>query len=207
MSLPKDRKPTLVYISASWKQRERVRALANALRAEGFQVYDFTDPACRNTPEIPPERFPEQFDPTKHSYREYIEAVPEWRTAVDCNRDALDRCSAVLLLLPAGADSHADWAYALGRGVPFSAVVGAPRAGERTPSHLWATARLDTDEEALRWLCTAVDMEGPCPRVPPCPHPLGDHGHDNPGGTTLRLVCCNDCPCGWEGHEGGGAHP
>lgn len=39
-----------VYISASWKQRERVRALALAigLRGAGHEVYDFTDPDSRS---------------------------------------------------------------------------------------------------------------------------------------------------------------
>lgn len=143
----------MIYISASWKQRDRVRALANRLRGEGHEVYDFTDPACRNTPEIPPERFPEQFDPERHNYREYLTAVPEWRAAIECNRAALMRCSAVVLLLPAGADSHADWAFAVGRGVA-SAVVGGPRAGERTPSHMWADALLDTDDAAVAWCRT-----------------------------------------------------
>jgi hypothetical protein len=38
-----------------------------------LEVYDFTDPQCRKTPEIPPEAFPEQFDPLKHQYRSYLE--------------------------------------------------------------------------------------------------------------------------------------
>jgi hypothetical protein len=139
-----------IYISASWKQRERVRALAIRLRQHGLEVYDFTDPACRGTPEIPPEKFPDQFDPDRHVYAEYLNAVPEWRAAVMCNKAALDTSDAVVLLLPAGADSHADWAYAVGRGVP-SVVVGSPRAGERTPSHLWASAMVQTDDEAVEW--------------------------------------------------------
>jgi hypothetical protein len=146
-----------VYISASWKQRERVRALAVSLRAVNHEVYDFTDPACRSAitgracREIPPEQFPDLFDPAKHIYREYLTAVPQWRAAVDGNRQALRWCDAVVLLLPAGADSHADWALAVGMG-KRSAVVGGPRAGERTPSHLWADALLDSDEEVPKWL-------------------------------------------------------
>lgn len=41
-----------IYLSSSWKNRERVRALACALREElGFGVYDFTDPASRAAPD------------------------------------------------------------------------------------------------------------------------------------------------------------
>src|SRR5262249_18000785 len=128
-----------IYISSSWKQRERVRALAIRLRAAGHEVYDFTDPACRNTPAIPPERFPEQFDPEKHVYHEYISAVPEWRAAVQCNYQALIRADLCVLLLPCGNDAHADWAFAVGIGCK-NAVVGQPKVGDRTPSHLWADA-------------------------------------------------------------------
>lgn len=139
-----------IYISSSWKNRERVRAIADALRARGLRVYDFTDPACRGTPEIPPEAFPEQFDAERHVYRQYIQSVPNWRAAVEHNRKVLDRCSAVILLLPCGNDGHADWAYAVGKGKP-SAVVGAPKSGDRSPTHMWSDALLDSDEEAVEW--------------------------------------------------------
>lgn len=135
-----------VYLSSSWKNRDRVRALALRLRGAGHEVYDFTDPACRKAPEIPPEKYPEQFDPSVHVYREYITSVPEWRAAVEGNRAALDACDAVVLMLPCGNDSHADWAYAVGAG-KWTLVAGQPRAGERSTTHLWGNAICDTDEE------------------------------------------------------------
>lgn len=143
-----------VYISASWKERDRVRALACKIREEqGLSVFDFTDKACRpqGMEEIAPERFPEAFSPAKEVYQDYIQKVPEWRAAVNFNRFVLDRCRAVILLLPCGSDAHADWAYAVGRGAR-TAVVGQPREGERTPSHLWSNAFCRADEGALRWL-------------------------------------------------------
>jgi len=57
----------------------------------------------------------------------------------------------VLLLLPCGLDAHSDWALGVGLG-KRSAVIGAPPAGERVPSHLWADARLVSDEDVLDWL-------------------------------------------------------
>lgn len=125
-----------IYLSSSWKNRARVRALAIRLRQDGHEVYDFTDPACRNTPEIPPEAFPDEFDPERILYDQYLQAVPQWRAAVECNRRALDRCDCVVLMLPCGNDAHADWAYAVGKG-KASIVCGQPRKGERTPSHMW----------------------------------------------------------------------
>ena len=49
-----------IYISSSWKNRERVRNYAMLLRKREHEVYDFTDKNCRETQEIPPEKFPEQ---------------------------------------------------------------------------------------------------------------------------------------------------
>jgi hypothetical protein len=131
------------YISSSWKMREDVRALAVDLRGRGHEVYDFTDPKSRDgSIEIPPEKFPDEFDPTKHRYAEYIQAVPEWKDAVMGNQAALDRCDLVILLLPCGNDAHADAFYALGAGKRLI-VCGQPRKGERTPTHLWAEAIID----------------------------------------------------------------
>jgi hypothetical protein len=148
-----------VYLSASWKQRERVRALAEALRDEGHEVYDFTDPRCRKTPEIPPEAFPLQFDPERETYREYITGNPYYKAAVHSNYEVIEWCDVVLLLLPAGCDSHADWALGVGMRKK-SAVVGQPKAGERTPSHLWCDQFLDRDEDVSGWLET-LELEMP----------------------------------------------
>jgi hypothetical protein len=62
---------------------------------------------------------------------------------------------------------------------------------------------LEDDRSAVCHRCTALEpeakarlnawLESPCPRQPPCPHPMGDHG------LGPQLVCCQDCPCGWEG--------
>lgn len=143
------RQEPLVYLSSSWKNREVVRTLAEILRRRGLNVFDFTDANCRKQEEIPPERFPGDFDPSSESsYAEYINAAPEWRRAVEENRQALDRATACILLLPAGNDAHADWAYAVGRGVP-SAVFGRP--DHRTPSHLWAELITEDEDELLDW--------------------------------------------------------
>jgi hypothetical protein len=138
-----------IYISSSWKNRDEVRKLAEILRGYGNTVYDFTDPACRITPEIPPEKYPEEFDPEKHKYSEYINK-PEWEAAVMENKAAIEVSDFIILLLPCGADSHSDWAYGVGLGIP-SVVVGQPRKGERSPVHHWADNIFDSTEEFIRW--------------------------------------------------------
>lgn len=140
-----------IYISSSWKNRNRVRALATSLRSLGHVVYDFTDPASRGAPEIPPEQFPVQFDPEAHVYADYLAATPHWRAAVEGNLEAIRRCDLCVLLLPCGADSHADWGVAVGAR-KRTVVVGHPKAGERTPSHLWAEQFFVDDAEVLAWI-------------------------------------------------------
>ena len=140
-----------IYLSSSWKNRDRVRALAVSLRAIGHEVYDFTDPECRKAPEIPPEKFPAQFDPEVHNYREYLQAVPEWAQAVACNQEAIETCDLIVLMLPCGNDAHADAYYGLGLGKVL-AVCGSPRAGDRTPTHLWAQRILDNDAAVVEYL-------------------------------------------------------
>jgi len=141
-----------IYLSSSWKNRKRVRALATALRASGHDVYDFTDANSRGgVQEIPPEKFPENFDPENHKYAEYLKSFPEWKTSVMCNKRALAKCNIVVLMLPAGNDAHADAYYALGLG-KYLIVCGQPRKDERTPTHLWAQAFVDTDEDVLKHL-------------------------------------------------------
>jgi len=139
-----------IYISSSWKNRIQVRKLAIELRETGHEVYDFTDPNCRKTPEIPPEKFPEEFDPEKHVYSKYIRKN-EWLDAVTENRKAINRSNFIILLLPCGNDSHADWAYGVGRGIP-NIVVGQPRKGDRSPVHMWADEILDSVDDIIPWI-------------------------------------------------------
>lgn len=141
-----------IYISSSWKNRERVRILANKIREHlQFEVYDFTDSNCRKTPEIPPERFPDNFDPVKHIYKNYIRSVIEWQQAVEENKQAIINCDLVVLMLPCGNDAHADAYFGLGLGKKL-VVCGQPRKNERSTTHLWADNILDFDFEVIDYL-------------------------------------------------------
>lgn len=139
-----------IYLASSWKNRERVRQFAIELRKHDFDVYDFTDPNCRAGLELPPEKFPDEFDPDRHLYFVYINREL-WYKSVMANKDALDRCDVVVLMLPCGLDAHADAFYALGRGKRLI-VTGQPRKGERTPTHLWAEILLYNDNNVLSYL-------------------------------------------------------
>lgn len=131
-----------IYISASWKSKLMVRQLAHLLEASGHEVFDFTNQQKRKTEIVPPEKYPDQFDPQVHDYSEYLLANEEWRLAVEENRRRVDECDCVLLLLPCGIDATADWAYGVGRGKK-TVILGYPPKGERSPTHLWADAILN----------------------------------------------------------------
>jgi hypothetical protein len=139
-----------VYISSSWKNREQVRDMAQKIRNIGYEVYDFTDSECRKTPAIPPEKYPEEFDPEKHMYKDYIR-IPEYIDAVNENKEAVSKSDIIILLLPCGIDSHSDWALGVGMG-KTTIVVGHPQKGERSPVHNWADFMFDTVEEVIKYL-------------------------------------------------------
>jgi len=133
------------FISASWSKRDEVRALAGSLRAEGHEVFDFTDPECRRSPPVKPE-VSETFDPQVKTYAEYLDRS-DWRSTVFENQQAIRNSDAVILLLPCGNDATADWAYAAGCGKK-TYVVGQPEPGDRSLNHLWAD-ELFADESEL----------------------------------------------------------
>lgn len=146
-----------IYISASWKNRIAVRKLAETLRKYGYDVFDFTDPDNRKSPESPPEMFPEQFDPTRHSYSKYLDRK-EWRDAVNENRAEIEKADLIILLLPCGIDATADWALGVGMGKK-NIIVGHPSNGERSEVYLWADNILESTEDILPWLKSHTDAD------------------------------------------------
>ena len=138
-----------IYISSSWKNHVAVRKMAERLRKDGHKVFDFTDATTRKVAECPPERQQEPFDPAAHkSYATYMksEKAAYMYAAVMNNQEAIKWCDLVILLLPCGNDSHADWAYGVGLGKP-SVVVGQPRKGEQSYTQLWADKILDNPDD------------------------------------------------------------
>jgi len=139
-----------IYISSSWKNRDRVRIMAQTLENLGQIVFDFTNEKKRKYPICPPEKYPEQFDPEKHIYSEYI-LNGDWLSVVNENRYEIEHCDLIILMLPCGIDATADWAYGVGCGKP-SLICGNPPKGERSPVHLWANKIFNTDEELIKYL-------------------------------------------------------
>jgi len=142
-----------IYISASWKKRDLVRKLAEELRKNSHEVFDFTDPSCREKFEAPPEMFPKRFDPKKHIYSEYINQE-QWRDAVNENREAIKWADIIILLLPCGIDATADWALGVGMG-KYTIIAGHPNKGEQSEVHLWADKMLENIDDIVPFLGSA----------------------------------------------------
>lgn len=107
---------TNIYISSSWENREAVRKIAAKMRQQGYEVYDFSDPTCRNTSVIPAEGFPNPYDPSKGTYSNYLNNVPNYFDAVIENKRAVDNADLIVLLLPCDDEAYAEWAYGIGTG-------------------------------------------------------------------------------------------
>lgn len=151
-----------IYIAASWKQRERVNKISKELSSRGHVVFDFTDNAsraevnrhmCLDFPiyaTSPKATYPERYDPTKQKYGHYLREMHEYDDVMKNNLAIIKKCDVCILLLPAGADSHADWGACVGAS-KITCVVGYPESGERSPCHLWADAFFQDDAELLDW--------------------------------------------------------
>lgn len=133
-----------IFLASSWKNREKVRAIAIELRVAGHNVYDFTDPRYRSVPPIPLERFSNLFDPAAGEYRDYLNRR-EWVSVMEKNKQALNWCDAVILMLPCGLDAHADAYYAHSLGKTLM-ITGHPDKGERSFVHLWADKIMSATE-------------------------------------------------------------
>lgn len=137
-----------VYISSSWKNRDKVRELANLLKENDFGVFDFTNQKNRKHKICPPERFPEQFDPERHNYEQYMNCNEDWHNVVYENKNEIAHSDIIILLLPCGIDATADWAYGVGLN-KYTVILGHPNKGERSPVHLWANMMIDSNNKSF----------------------------------------------------------
>ena len=139
-----------IYIASSWKNKAKVREIANQLRKDGHKVYDFTDPETRKVPEELPPDAVREFDPEKHKYSEFIRNRNFYASVMD-NQEAIRKCDLVIMLLPCGNDSHADWAYGVGQG-KASIVTGQPQKGGQSYTQLWADKIIDNPDDIYEYI-------------------------------------------------------
>lgn len=105
-----------LYVASSWRN-QRYPALVKALRAAGFEVYDFRNPG--------PENYGfswAEIDPDWQSWtvEQYLAALshPTAERGFAFDMAALKSCDACVLVLPCGRSAHLELGYAVGAGKP-----------------------------------------------------------------------------------------
>jgi hypothetical protein len=96
-----------IYPATSWKNKD-YPDVVRALRNDGHEVFDFREAnrgfrwACR----------------TLQEFIQQIETDPAATAAFERDKDALDWCQALVLILPCGRSAHLEAAYAGAQGKP-----------------------------------------------------------------------------------------
>ncbi len=132
-----------IYLASSWRNIERVKVAATYLRGNGFEVYDFTEADNQGAAFHWTDIDPEWKSWTPEAFREKL-----WHPIADrgFNRDfdELQRCDALVLLLPCNRSAHLELGYAIGAGKPTVVVLadGEPELMYRAVGHV----ALDLDE-------------------------------------------------------------
>lgn len=107
-----------IYIASSWKNAETVRGLAELLRLNGHDVFDFTNPEKRadglDTFDFAAEDW--SGEPlNKIDWLDFMEYQPTKR-AYKSDKAGLHWADVVILLLPSGRSSHIEAGFAIGLG-------------------------------------------------------------------------------------------
>lgn len=118
MGRPKRPKDYLIYVASTWKNDGPLLDEAHRLlRAAGFRTFDFRSAGQWW------HNLPSESDPTKRWNQ------PARVSTFERDYKGLEAADAVLLVLPAGTDSHIEAAWASGRG-KLVVVFGTPREGK-----------------------------------------------------------------------------
>jgi hypothetical protein len=104
-----------IYLASSWRNTQQEEVLM-ALRGEGYEVYDFKNPAWGQSgfswAQI--DRQWMGWDPVK--FAELVTTDPIAADGFSFDKAALDWCDTCVLLLPSGRSAHLEAGYAAGQG-------------------------------------------------------------------------------------------
>jgi hypothetical protein len=105
-----------IYVASSWRNPIQ-QEIVQLLRSEGYEVYDFRNPAPGQHgfawSEVNPDWLqwtPEQFAMDLYSGHEAVER------GFALDKNALDWCDTCVLVLPCGRSAHLEAGYAAGQG-------------------------------------------------------------------------------------------
>ncbi len=111
-----------IYVASSWRNRPLQQRVVAVLREAGHEVYDFTDPAndkgafsWSDFGEVDGNR-PEDWPPEKCI--EFL-SHPRAEEGFRQDFDAMNRCGACVLVLPAGRSANLEAGWFVGKGRPL----------------------------------------------------------------------------------------
>lgn len=104
-----------IYLATSWRNQHQADALA-ALRAAGFEVYDFKNPAPGNTGFGWKQCDPELVDNLTVDRLRNVLAHPVAVAGFNHDFDAMKWADACVLLLPSGMSAHLEAGWFAGAG-------------------------------------------------------------------------------------------
>jgi len=105
-----------IYVASSWRNHMQ-SMVVKALRAAGFEVYDFKNPAPGNHGFHWSELDPNWKDWTPEQFREHLDdeiAVDGF----DTDYQGMNQCDACVLVLPCGRSAHLEAGWFIGQGKP-----------------------------------------------------------------------------------------
>lgn len=131
-----------IYLSSSWRNIDRVRALAAKLREAEHEVFDFTSRANA----VPRDNVPAFVD---QPYGPYLDSIRSLiKDQIELDLEEIEQSDVLVLLLPAGSDSHFELGYAISLGMD-TYVVGQPKPDQFVGMHLMCDAVLADDATLL----------------------------------------------------------
>lgn len=136
-----------VYVASSWRNEDQGQVV-EMLKAHGFSVYDFKNPAPGNN------GFSwKQVGGAHDSFYQYQEALkhPIAKRGFKYDMDALKECDLCVLVLPSGRSAHIEAGYAVGRGKPTIVYIPDGKFDEPELMYLMCDRIVATIEEVLRW--------------------------------------------------------
>lgn len=137
-----------IYIASSWKNKDRVRALATKLRSLGHEVFDFTDPDNR-AKELDHWNCPaDKWDGPLLETMEYKQFLTFEKSQRIFSADVggLHWADTIVLLLPSGRSSHIEAGFAAGSGKDLF-IFGDLPLGEFDPMYHFARGCYHADDE------------------------------------------------------------
>ena len=109
-----------IYLASSWKNAEFVMVLEKLLAQQGFEIYNFCNPDAGhfsfNIAEELTNAGCKLTDVDAISALTHPVIADSFKEAYKCDKEAIDWCNCLIMLMPCGRSAHLEAGYAKGQG-------------------------------------------------------------------------------------------